>query len=124
MFDWLPTDKFSYPDHDCYWLVREIRKHYGLQTPDFKWTYELYPTAEQQPENLTLGCLEQCARIRYGMPKHLDLALFKQSISADLGTILMGSDGELWIVYMSANGAIAEPLKRRMFRVVESYWVL
>lgn len=119
----LPTNPYSYPKHDCYWLVKHIRNYYGLETPDFTWTHKKYLTASDQPRNLTLTCLRTCAKIRQGKPKHLDLAVFKQSLASDLGTVIVES-GAMYIIYQSAIGAIAEPINRRLFRCVDSYWFL
>lgn len=125
ILDWLPTDPFSYPDRDCYWLARFIRNHYGVVSPNFEWTYKLYPTQDKQPKNIALGCLEQCAKPRHDRVKHLDIALFKESISADLGTILeLPYESELFIAYMTVQGAVVEPLHRRIHRIVDSYWVV
>ena len=85
----LPTNPYSYPHHDCYWLVKHIRNYYELETPDFTWTHNKYLTASEQPRNLTLTCLRTCAKIRTGKPSHLDLAVFKQSLSSDLGTVII-----------------------------------
>ena len=119
----LPTNPYSYPHHDCYWLVKHIRNYYELETPDFTWTHNKYLTASEQPRNLTLTCLRTCAKIRTGKPSHLDLAVFKQSLSSDLGTVII-EGAETYIVYQSAIGAIAEPINRRLFRCVDSYWAL
>jgi hypothetical protein len=118
---WLPKGEFSYPEHDCYWLVRKIRDHYGLDTPNFKWVYEAYPTIASQPLDLAERCLSGVATLRVGTPHHLDIALLSQNINADLGTVLVVGN-HIWIAYMSHKGAVAEPLERRVGRIVKSYW--
>lgn len=120
---WLPKGRFEYPARDCYWLVRELRRHYNLSTPDFSWVYELYPTIESQPKNLAEHCLTQCAELRTGTPQHLDIALLSQNINADLGTVLE-INNELWIAYMNRRGSTLEPLNRRIGCIVKSYWTL
>lgn len=115
---------YQYPQHDCYWLVREIRRQYGLTTPEFDHIYQQYPKEDLQPPDLALQCLEQCGRKRSTPPQHLDIACFKQSLKIDLGTVLVDENTNTLIVYMGSNGATIEPLYRRMYRVVESFWVL
>ena len=118
---WLPRGEFSYPERDCYWLVREIRSRYGLDTPNFDWVYECHPTIGSQPLDLAERCLSSVAILRAGSPQHLDIAILSQNINTDLGTVLnVGS--HLWIAYMSHKGAVAEPLERRVGRIVKSYW--
>jgi hypothetical protein len=119
----LPPNPYSYPHHDCYWLVTHIRNYFGLETPDFRWTHKKYLCAADQPRNLAKTCLQQCATNRMGKPQHLDLALFKQSLSSDLGTVVIEGN-DVYIIYQSAIGAIAEPIERRLFRCVDSYWFL
>jgi hypothetical protein len=118
---WLPKGEFSYPERDCYWLVRKIREYYGLDTPNFDWVYECHPTISTQPLNLAERCLSTVATLRVGTPQHLDIAILSQNINADLGTVL-DVGNHLWIAYMSHKGAVAEPLERRVGRIVKSYW--
>lgn len=118
---WLPKGEFSYPERDCYWLVRKIREYYGLDTPNFEWVYEVHPTIGSQPLDLAERCLSSVARLRVGTPQHLDIAILSQNINADLGTVV-DIGNHLWIAYMSHKGAVAEPLERRVGRIVKSYW--
>ena len=118
---WLPKGEFSYPERDCYWLVRKIREYYGLDTPNFDWVYECHPALSTQPPGLAERCLSSVATLRVGTPQHLDIAILSQNINADLGTVL-NIGNHLWIAYMSHKGAVAEPLERRVGRIVKSYW--